>query len=91
MDGCEGFRFVEIGDVRPVRHLGEDHVWPPSPHFGGGFGRQKVGICAADQRCWQPIERVYWGVEYLHGTRENISGESGSANRLQTSFIFNLP
>jgi DcaP outer membrane protein len=40
---------------------------------------------------WQPVERFYWGVEYLFGTREDIDGARGEANRLQMSVIFELP
>ncbi len=40
---------------------------------------------------WSPVERVYGGVEYLFGTREDIDGDRGEANRLQMSFIFELP
>jgi len=40
---------------------------------------------------WNPAERVYCGVEYLFGTRENVDGSRGEANRLQMSFIFELP
>lgn len=38
-----------------------------------------------------PYERVFWGVEYLHGIRENQNRDSASANRLQMSFGFYLP
>jgi hypothetical protein len=38
-----------------------------------------------------PVERVFVGVEYLYGTRENVSGASGHANRLQFGFGFSLP
>ncbi|PQO39300.1 hypothetical protein C5Y96_05445 [Blastopirellula marina] len=40
---------------------------------------------------WQPSDRIRIGTEYLYGIRENINGEIGAANRLQTSFIFDLP
>jgi hypothetical protein len=40
---------------------------------------------------WNPVERLYLGAEYLFGTRENISGDRGEANRVQISFIFELP
>lgn len=40
---------------------------------------------------WQPSDRIRIGTEYLYGIRENISGDVGAANRLQTSFIFDLP
>lgn len=38
-----------------------------------------------------PYERVFWGVEYLYGIRENVSGARADANRLQFSFGFFLP
>ncbi|MEM9644995.1 MAG: DcaP family trimeric outer membrane transporter [Planctomycetota bacterium] len=38
-----------------------------------------------------PYERVFWGIEYLHGIRENQGGDSASANRIQMSFGFYLP
>lgn len=40
---------------------------------------------------WQPTDRFRIGTEYLYGIRENINGDVGAANRLQTSFIFDLP
>jgi hypothetical protein len=38
-----------------------------------------------------PYERVFWGVEYLYGVREDVGGDRGDANRVQTSFGFYLP
>ncbi len=38
-----------------------------------------------------PYESVFWGVEYLHGTRRNQSFASASASRVQLSFGFFLP
>ncbi len=38
-----------------------------------------------------PYERVFCGIEYLHGVREDVSGDSGSANRLQIACGFYLP
>lgn len=40
---------------------------------------------------WNPTERVFTGIEYLFGTRENIDGSRGEAHRIQTSFGFFLP
>jgi len=40
---------------------------------------------------WNPIERFYLGAEYLFGTRENIASGRDEANRIQVSFIFELP
>lgn len=40
---------------------------------------------------WNPIERMFMGVEYLFGTRENKNWERGEANRVQASFGFYLP
>jgi hypothetical protein len=40
---------------------------------------------------WSPVERVYCGVEYLFGTRRNVDGGRGEANRVQMSFILELP
>ena len=40
---------------------------------------------------WSPLERVQVGIEYLYGVRQNFDGSEGSANRLQTAFIFDLP
>jgi hypothetical protein len=40
---------------------------------------------------WNPIERVRVGIEYLHGLRENVDRQVGSANRVQAAFIFDLP
>jgi len=38
-----------------------------------------------------PFERVFCGIEYLYGVRENVSGDSGSANRIQIACGFFLP
>lgn len=38
-----------------------------------------------------PFERVFWGIEYLYGVRQDVSGDEGSANRLQVSCGFFLP
>ncbi len=40
---------------------------------------------------WKPTERMFVGVEYLFGTRENKDGSQGEANRVQASFGFYLP
>lgn len=40
---------------------------------------------------WTPLERVSVGIEYLYGLRENVDGGIGTANRVQTAFIFDLP
>jgi hypothetical protein len=38
-----------------------------------------------------PLERVFWGVEYLWGQRIDISRATGDANRLQFSAFYYLP
>lgn len=38
-----------------------------------------------------PYERVFYGIEYLYGTREDVSGAGGDAHRLQVSCGFFLP
>lgn len=38
-----------------------------------------------------PYDRVFWGVEYLYGIRENVNGDNADAHRLQSSFGFYLP
>ena len=38
-----------------------------------------------------PYERVFCGIEYLYGIRDDVSGASGTDHRLQTSFGFYLP
>ena len=40
---------------------------------------------------FNPYERVFAGVEYLHGVRENINRERADANRLQFACGFYLP
>ena len=40
---------------------------------------------------WNPADRLFAGVEYLYGTRKNISGALAAAHRLQMSFGFYLP
>ncbi|MEM9365496.1 MAG: DcaP family trimeric outer membrane transporter [Planctomycetota bacterium] len=38
-----------------------------------------------------PYERVFYGIEYLYGVRENVSRMDSSANRIQLSVGFYLP
>lgn len=38
-----------------------------------------------------PYERVFVGIEYLYGLRDDVSRARGTANRLQMSFGFYLP
>jgi hypothetical protein len=38
-----------------------------------------------------PYERVFCGIEYLYGIREDVDGDSGDANRLQVAIGFFLP
>jgi hypothetical protein len=38
-----------------------------------------------------PYQRVFTGVEYPYGVRDDVGGASGAANRLQMSFGFYLP
>ncbi|HEY7532001.1 MAG TPA: DcaP family trimeric outer membrane transporter, partial [Nitrospiraceae bacterium] len=38
-----------------------------------------------------PYERVFCGIEYLFGIREDVDGDSGDANRLQMACGFYLP
>ena len=40
---------------------------------------------------WNPHERMYCGIEYLYGRRVDIDRSSGSANRMQVSFWYELP
>ena len=40
---------------------------------------------------WKPTARVFVGVEYLYGIRENFGGQDAEAHRLQASFGFYLP
>jgi len=40
---------------------------------------------------YSPFPRVRVGIEYLYGLRKNVDGGIGSANRVQTAFIFDLP
>jgi hypothetical protein len=37
---------------------------------------------------WLPVARMGIGVEYLHGTRENMDGQSGEADRLQMAIQY---
>jgi hypothetical protein len=40
---------------------------------------------------WFLTDRAWIGVEYLHGSREVVTDESGTANRLQFAVRFNFP
>lgn len=40
---------------------------------------------------YNPFPRVFGGVEYLHGLRENQNGQQADANRIQMSFGYYLP
>lgn len=37
---------------------------------------------------WLPVPRMGVGIEYLHGTRENQDGQSGTAQRIQLGFQY---
>jgi hypothetical protein len=39
---------------------------------------------------WHFVDNAFVGVEYLRGTREDISGEDGTANRLQFSVKYSF-
>ncbi len=40
---------------------------------------------------WNPINRVYAGIEFLHGKRVDKNRDSGEANRIQMSVRYDLP
>lgn len=39
---------------------------------------------------WIPVRNMSIAVEYLHGVRENLDGQSADANRIQTLFQYNF-
>lgn len=39
---------------------------------------------------WIPVRNMSIAVEYLHGIRQNLNGQSGDANRIQTLFQYNF-
>lgn len=45
---------------------------------------------AAANLIWAATERMDFGVEYLHGTRENSDGQDAAANRLQFSLTYSI-
>ncbi|NJN42888.1 MAG: hypothetical protein HC811_12325 [Flammeovirgaceae bacterium] len=84
--------------------LGVQHFWIPSLstlvvyNQGGldntagqpGSDIYRVNYIAANL-IWHFTDRAFAGVEYLHGTRENINQQRGDANRIQFSvkYAFN--
>ncbi len=64
-------------------------------HFRNTSGQPSTDInnltYLAANVIWTPLERFEVGVEYLYGKREDISGQSGLANRLQFAVFYYLP
>ena len=84
--------------------LGTTHQWNKrvstnftfaESHFNNTSGQLPTDInnltYLAANVIWTPLERVNVGVEYLYGKRENISGASGLANRIQFAVFYYLP
>jgi len=40
---------------------------------------------------WEPIDRTWFGIEYLYGTNESQDGAFGDANRIQATVQYNFP
>jgi len=84
--------------------VGVTHDWNESLSSNFTYAQNDLGTTAfqapadvdqttylAANLIWSPLERVKVGVEYLHGTRQNVNGAMGAAHRLQASVIFDLP
>jgi hypothetical protein len=84
---------------------GYDHYWTPrlstnavysvglvndKPYLAETLNKQ-LDYAAVNLLYWFLPDRAWAGVEYLHGRREVVSGDSGKANRIQFAVRFNFP
>lgn len=64
-------------------------------HFRNTSGQPSTDInnltYLAANLIWSPTDGIDVGIEYLYGKRENISGDSGLANRIQFAIFYYLP
>ena len=64
-------------------------------HFRNTAGQPSSDInnltYLAANMIWTPLDSVELGIEYLYGKREDISGASGLANRIQFAIFYYLP
>ena len=85
--------------------VGYDHYWservssngvvslatgPDKPYYKPAFNKD-INYGAVNLLYWFLPDRAWAGVEYLYGRREVMSGEEGTANRLQFAIRFNFP
>ncbi|MBC7934509.1 MAG: porin [Rhizobacter sp.] len=48
------------------------------------------GVYATANLFYTPVKPLAFGLEYQYGNRQNINGETGNANRLQGTFVYNF-
>jgi hypothetical protein len=85
--------------------LGYDHYWTSrvssnvvfsrgavneEPYLASTLNKQ-LDYAAVNLLYWFLPDRAWAGVEYLYGRREVVSGDHGTANRIQFAVRFNFP
>jgi hypothetical protein len=63
---------------------------PNKDYYPADFNKD-LDYAAVNLLYWFLKDRAWAGVEYLHGRREVVSDQKGSANRLQFAVRFNFP
>ena len=63
----------------------------PREPFYNSLYNTELNYGAVNLLYWFLPDRAWAGVEYLYGRREVVSGEDGTANRLQFAIRFNFP
>ena len=84
-----------VGTTRQWNNKLSSNLTFAESHFQNTSGQLPTDInnltYLAANMIWTPLERVNVGVEYLYGKREDISGASGLANRVQFAVFYYLP
>ena len=57
---------------------------------GAAPDEYKYGLYGSWSCFWEPTPRIQMGIEYLHGRRNNVNHEHGSANRIDALFQFSF-
>ena len=58
--------------------------------FGTNPDQYKYGLYGSWSVYWEPTPRMQVGAEYLHGRRNNVNHQHGSANRVDVLFMFSF-
>jgi hypothetical protein len=86
MGGYEHFWHARVSTNAVVSHA----TGPLKDYYPPDFNKD-LDYAAVNLLYWFLKDRAWAGVEYLHGRREVVSDQKGSANRLQFAVRFNFP